>query len=85
MDWVQILEGKPVNVVITSRPAAIAGVQETFSEIGFTARKVLPLVAKERTALVEKFARRTGLDLGRPAQKLLSLPFGKRFLFTFAK
>ena len=85
MDWVQSFEETPISVIITSRPAAIAGVQEKFTEIGFTARKVLPLVAKERTALVEKFARRTGLDLGRPAQKLLSLPFGKRFLFTFAK
>ncbi len=67
MDWVQILEGKPVNVVITSRPAAIAGVQGELTEIGFTARKVLPLDAKERAALVEKFARRTRLVLGRPA------------------
>ncbi len=56
------MEKKPVNVIITSRPAAIAGLQEKFTEIGFTARRVLPLAAKERAALVEKFLRRTGLD-----------------------
>ena len=62
MDWVQSFEKKPISVIITSRPAAIAGLQKKFAEIGFTARKVLPLVAKERAALVEKFARRTSLD-----------------------
>ncbi len=67
MDWVQSLEKKPVNVIITSRPAAIAGLQEKFTEIGFTARRVLPLAAKERAALVEKFARRSVLDAGRSA------------------
>ena len=58
LDWVEGLDDS-VDVIVTSRPAAVGAYHDAFSRMGFTAHRVVALTRGERAELVRKFARRS--------------------------
>lgn len=70
LEWIAGFDNT-VHIIVTSRPAAVYGVQNTFGQLGFAAHTVLPLTDGEMLELAEKFAESNGLE-SKPAKAVAS-------------